>query len=737
MSANTEVPEYSPRNFVEHLRMLAASRPDDIALVVVDECNGIPVDRPFTYAQLDMHIRALAALLQTKTGKGDRVLLLLSNNEHYAVAFFACLYAGLIAVPAFPPESMREQHLARLSEIARDAEASCILTTRDALGLAGELLRTQNNAVILAVDETDDVLANTWVSHVPDDEDIAFLQYTSGSTSAPKGVMVTLGNLMANERAIGQALSITENDVIVSWLPLFHDMGLIGGLLQPFYRGIRLVLMSPEFFLQKPLRWLEAIARHKGTVSGGPDFSYRLCLERVKEKQIAGLDLSSWRIAFSGAEPVRPDTLMHFTTRFQAAHFRATAVCPCYGLAEATLMVSAGEPGAGMMARAFHDAGLQSSEVVPDTAGKTLVACGKVVSRHRVEIRDMRDRTVCPDTKVGEIWVSGPSVAQGYWRKPEATAETFVEQGHRLWLRTGDLGFMYEGELYIAGRLKDLIIVRGHNLYPQDIEQIIETELDAVRKGRVAAFAVDGANGEGIGVAVEVSRSVQKSVPASKLVGALSETVSGICGEPLSVVLLLNPGGLPKTSSGKLQRNACRQGWLNKNLDVYAIFEHGQFVLGDGGDNESGGECDALEIALRDIWAAVLNRKNLDRNTHFFAAGGNFSGRDTDFGCHPGALGDNLPSKRAVRKPAPVRVRSRNSPSSGPRSVRHVRKHSGFIIGTTPEATTIVTGAATPMVSLAAGSREYRLPHSGGSAFIWVSGPAGISPNPPGSRSTP
>lgn len=628
MSAKTAVREYSPRNFVEHLRRLAESRPADMALVVVNERDGTPLDTAFTYAELDMRVRALAASLQKKCSKGDRVLLLLNNNEHYVTAFFACLYAGLIAVPAFPPESMREQHLARLLGIICDAEATCILTSSDVLDLAGDLLRAQGGMVILVVDQTENSLANRWVPHSPNEEDVAFLQYTSGSTSAPKGVIVTHGNLMANERAIERALSITENDVIVSWLPLFHDMGLIGGFLQPFYRGIKLVLMSPEFFLQKPLRWLEVMARHKGTVSGGPDFSYRLCLDRVKETQIADLDLSHWRVAFSGAEPIRPDTLINFVRRFESAGLNATAICPCYGLAEATLMVSAGEPGTGMTARIFQEEGLQRGEILTDITGKALVACGKVVSQHQVEIRDIDNRSLCPDKQVGEIWASGPSIARGYWRKPEVTAEVFVEQNNRTWLRTGDLGFMHEGQLYIAGRVKDLIIIRGHNLYPQDIERIIESGSDLVRKGRVAAFAVDGPAGEGIGIAAEVSRSQQKRVPIHELVEDLRDLVGNACGASPSVVLLLNPGALPKTSSGKLQRRACYQQWLAGTLDTYAIYQFGSYIQGAVQilKNDSDKCFAEHEEALAMIWVDVLRLENshaILRDTHFFSAGGN------------------------------------------------------------------------------------------------------------------
>ena len=564
-----------PSDFVSILRELAQTRPVDTALIVVNEYDGKAVDTPFSYAELDRRVRALAAQLQQRFDKGNRVLLMLDNDDYYAVAFFACLYAGLIAVPAFPPESARHQHLARLTGITLDAQACCVLTVNKMLDLVVASVR-DSGVPAIAIDAIGGDGADDWIPHTPLDDDIAFLQYTSGSTSAPKGVMVSHGNLFANERAIGQALAIGPKDIIVSWLPLFHDMGLIGGLLQPFYQGIKLVLMTPRYFLERPVRWLQAIARHGGTVSGGPDFAYRLCLERIKDAQLANLDLSRWRVAFSGAEPVRYETLATFTERFARAGFAQDSVCPCYGLAEATLMVSTNRSGVECIATLFDANVLKQGQAVPlvqrqtvsPLEGSMLVSNGDVVAGHQVSIRNVNSGLACKDGETGEIWVNGPSIAKGYWNKLEATAKTFVELDGCVWLRTGDLGFLCQGQLYVAGRIKDLIIVRGHNLYPQDIEQIIENEVEAVRKGRVAAFAVEGVGGEGIGIAVEISRSLQKLIPVGNLVEALSIAVSDSCGESLQVVVLLHPGALPKTSSGKLQRQACRQGWQDGSLDA-------------------------------------------------------------------------------------------------------------------------------------------------------------------------
>ncbi|GAB3466534.1 amino acid adenylation domain-containing protein [Azotobacter salinestris] len=622
------VPRY-PRNFVEHLRHLAAERPTDTALIVVREQDGAPADTLVSYAALDRRVRALAAQLQERFGPGERALLLLDNDDHYAVAFFACLYAGLTAVPVFPPESARPQHLARLTGIAEDAQARCLLTTGAILALLGTAVDGFAGCAAIAVDTVDAAGADAWRPHAPADDDIAFLQYTSGSTSAPKGVMVSHGNLMANERAIEEGLAVGADDVFVSWLPLYHDMGLIGGLLQPVHRGIPVALMTPQFFLERPIRWLEAISRHRGSISGGPDFAYRLCLERVKDAQLAQLDLSSWRLAFSGAEPVRHDTLEAFIERFAPAGLQAGAVFPCYGLAEATLFVTGGRRGTGMVTRAFSAESLGQGRAQRDDGGNIHVGCGHTPSAHEVRIVDPQSLAPLGEGAVGEIWASGPSIAQGYWQRPEETAQSFVEHDGRRWLRTGDLGFVHEDELYITGRIKDLIILRGQNVYPQDIERAIEAEVEVVRKGRVAAFAVPlPAGGEGVGVAVEVSRGLQSLVRVEALVEALSRAAAGVCREPVSVAVLLNPGALPKTSSGKLQRSACRRGWERGRLDAYALYEHGRFVL-DAGQQAADPVAaqppfDELEAALAQLWQQVLGGGGApDRQAHFFAGGGN------------------------------------------------------------------------------------------------------------------
>ncbi|MGJ7611902.1 MULTISPECIES: amino acid adenylation domain-containing protein [unclassified Variovorax] len=614
-------------NFVEHLQALAQARPDDVWLTVAGEVNDAYVEKQFTYAVFASRVRALAARLQQQFAKGDRALVMLDNDDHYAVSMLACFHAGVIAVPVFPPESMRPQHLARLAGIALDSQARCVLSSASMLAAMADASASFAQASMVAVDTVDIAHATSWTPFSPACDDPAFLQYTSGSTSAPKGVIVTHGNLMANERAIRDGMGIGPDDKFVSWAPLYHDMGLIGGLLQPLYSGIALVLASPRYFLESPVRWLELISRHRATLSGGPDFAYRLCLDRVKGTRLAGLDLSSWRVAYTGAEPVRADTEAEFIERFAPAGFDPGAVYPCYGLAEATLFVTGGRRGGGLVAPAFSADALARGQGVESTEGTQLVGCGAAPAGHAVRITDPASLCALDDGSVGEIWAGGPSICAGYWGKPEETQQTFVAHEGRRWLRTGDLGFQHAGQLYVTGRIKDLIIVRGHNIYPQDIERTVEAEVDAVRKGRVAAFAVAGPQGEGIGVAAEVSRSMQKLVPPHVLVDALGAAVSEVFGEAPAAIVLLNPGALPKTSSGKLQRQACRAGLAARSLDAYAIHEHGSFTLGGSASVLSQAPVlDEVAQSVAGIWKQVLKwpeERALPHDAHFFTSGGN------------------------------------------------------------------------------------------------------------------
>ncbi len=607
-----------PHSLVQALAQRAAQTPERIALRFLADAPG--EQAVLSYRDLDQRARTIAAALQARAGFGERAVLLFPSGPDYVAAFFGCLYAGVIAVPAYPPESSRQHHQERLLSIIDDAEPRLLLTVEalsDSLqGL--EALAGASAPGLLAVDRLDPQLAEQWREPELTGNDIAFLQYTSGSTALPKGVQVSHGNLVANEQLIRQGFGIDLNpdDVIVSWLPLYHDMGLIGGLLQPIFSGVPCVLMSPGYFLARPLRWLQAISEYGGTISGGPDFAYRLCSERVSEAALAGLDLSRWRVAYSGSEPIRQDSLDTFAEKFAACGFDASSFFASYGLAEATLFVSGSRRGQGIGALELDAEAFAANRAEPGK-GSVLMSCGYPQPGHAVRIVEPQQLQVLADNQVGEIWAGGPSIALGYWRNPEASARTFVEMDGQTWLRTGDLGFMRDGEVFVTGRLKDMLIVRGQNLYPQDLEKTLEREVEVLRKGRVAVFAVDDQGEEGIGVAVEISRNVQKAHTPEALITTLRRVIADACRQAPAVVLLLNPGALPKTSSGKLQRSACRLRMNDGSLDIYARFPMAQTAQGHvlAGDD--------LQARIACIWRELLKVEAVAADDHFLLLGGN------------------------------------------------------------------------------------------------------------------
>jgi amino acid adenylation domain-containing protein len=562
------------------LRSRAAERPDRVAYIFLAD-GEVEAER-LTWAELDARAGAVAAALAQTVAPGERALLLYPPGLDFVTAFFGCLYAGVVAVPAYPPRP-NDRSQSRLRSIARDAEPRAALTTAAILaGVEGPrgLLTIAPELAAMRFIPTDTLAVGGADAHLaePDPESIAFLQYTSGSTSTPKGVMVTHANLLHNERMIGAAFGMDEDSIVVGWLPLYHDMGLIGNVLQPLHAGGRCVLMSPVAFLQKPMRWLEAISRFRGTTSGGPNFAYELCARKATPEALAGLDLSSWRVAFNGAEPVRAATLERFAAAFAPCGFRPEAFYPCYGLAEATLFVTGGTPGHAPRVEAVDAAALERHEVVPDAsgAGRELVSCGRAWMGQRVVVADPEAGLECPPGTVGEVWISGPSVAQGYWRHDEATARDFNAWlltpeggGEGPYLRTGDLGFLQDGELYVTGRLKDLVIIRGRNHYPQDLELTAERAHPDLRPGNGAAFSVELGGEERLVVVHEVERHRRGGREGLE---EAAEAVRRAVAEEHEVmvheVVLIRAGSLPKTSSGKVQRSLCRSLYLNGELAV-------------------------------------------------------------------------------------------------------------------------------------------------------------------------
>lgn len=541
-----------------------------------------------TYKELDRQARAIASQLQSLDAVGSRALLLYPPGLDFIAAFFGCLYAGVVAVPAYPPR--RNQNMSRLQAIVADAQATVALTTTFLLdNIEG---RFDENAELtnlrwLATDNIANDLAQGWQKPKLSCHTLAFLQYTSGSTGTPKGVMVSHGNLLHNSALIYQCFAHTPNSQGVIWLPLYHDMGLIGGVLQPLYGGFPVTLMSPVDFLQKPLRWLQAISRYKATTSGGPNFAYDLCVSKIKPEQLESLDLSSWEVAFTGAEPVRAQTLEQFAATFEPCGFRREAFLPCYGMAETTLIVSGGLKTALPIIRQVEGAALEQNQVVTVTrqreSTRAIVGCGHSWLDQKIAIVDPESLTPCSPNQVGEIWVSGLSVAQGYWHRVEETKQIFhayladtgvseasstVGKSLGPFLRTGDLGFLQDGELFITGRIKDLMIIRGQNHYPQDVELTVEKSHPSLRAGCGAAFTVEVKGQERLVVVQEVERSYLRKLNVNEVVGNIRQAVAAEHALQIYATVLVKTGSIPKTSSGKIQRHACRAGFLTGSLNV-------------------------------------------------------------------------------------------------------------------------------------------------------------------------
>lgn len=545
--------------------------------------DGEEVERHLDLGTLDAQASAIAQQLLRCTQKGDRVLLLYQSGLEFVSAFFGCLYAGVVAVPAYPPRRNKPDE--RLLGIARDAVPTVALTTNNIwTKFAPKISESPELRVLewFATDTLQELEKHNRPNISISPDDLAFLQYTSGSTGRPKGVMVSHGNLMHNERLITTAFRHSRDSVMAGWLPLFHDMGLVGNLLQPLYVGFPLVWMSPIAFLQKPIRWLQMISRYQATTSGGPNFAYNLCIEKITAKQCQNLDLSAWQIAFNGAEPIRVSTIERFTETFAPYGFRPKAMYPCYGMAESTLFItgslpaqlpvtanlesSALEEGYAVVANDFDT----SSTMVKDQ--QVMVSSGQNWLDQKIRIVDPVTQELCPSDRIGEIWVASNSVAQGYWDNPELTTQTFratiANSGEGPFLRTGDLGFLRDEELYISGRLKDLIIIRGRNHFPQDLEETVAEAHPALRMGSGAAFSIEENEMERLVIVQEVERTALHSLDIDTVTSAMIEAVAKRHELQVHAILLLKPLSIPKTSSGKIQRHACKAGYLAETLKV-------------------------------------------------------------------------------------------------------------------------------------------------------------------------
>ncbi|MEZ4708772.1 MAG: aminotransferase class I/II-fold pyridoxal phosphate-dependent enzyme [Caldilineaceae bacterium] len=561
------------RTLVEILRTRAETQPDQRAYTFL--VDGEREEVHLTYAELDQKARAIAAQLQAMTTVGDRALLLYPPGLDFIAGFFGCLYAGVVAVPTYPPRRNREN--ARLQSIAQDAQPRVILAHTNFRAL------TENNAAPplinlpwLFADESENVAAQ-WRTPAITMDTLAFLQYTSGSTGDPKGVMISHGNLAHNLSVIQEAVGENPRHQGVVWLPPYHDMGLIGGIMIPLYSGFPIALMSPTDFVQQPWRWLRAISQFKATISCAPNFAYDLCVSLISPNQCSELDLSSWEITFNGAEPIRAETMARFIHAFSPYGFRGETFCPSYGLAESTVFVSGGQKETMPIVRSIQKMPASGNKIDcsdDDNHTNTIIGCGQSGAQQKIIIVD-------PDTAMardlgeeGEIWVAGPSVAQGYWNRPEESQETFhaclADSGDGPFLRTGDLGFLQDGELFVTGRIKDLIIIRGRNHYPQDIELTVAQCHEALQPNSGAAFSVELAGEERLVVVQEIKRTARHDLDAGAVIKAIRQAVSAQHALETYAVVLLKPGGIPKTTSGKIQRRACREQFLAGELPAVA-----------------------------------------------------------------------------------------------------------------------------------------------------------------------
>ena len=571
---NHSFPNRQPaQTLLDVLETREREMPDEVGFAYLRDNE----DTLVTYREIAEKSRAVAVEVRRHAKPGDRAVLVYPPGLDFITGFLGCACAGVTAVPACYPKPRRP--MPRLTTIASDAKPAVALSNSQTL----ETLELDKKIPALAglqwiaTDQVDAKQADQWDRPNLSGDDLAFLQYTSGSTSDPKGVMVTHGNLVHNLEMIRQGFGLPHSrnaGSAVFWLPAYHDMGLIGGILVPLYLGGRSSLMSPASFLQRPFRWLKAMSDNKATISGAPNFAYDLCARKIKPQQLEQLDLSNWQIIFCGAEPIRPETMERFVETFAPAGLREDAFYPCYGLAEATLYATGGDGPSTLTHRRFQRAALAEHRVVEaegDEAYADLVGCGEARCGQNVRIVDPDTCCLKAPGEIGEVWIQGPSVAKGYWKRPVENEHTFgayiADTKDGPYMRSGDLGFEVDGHLYIAGRLKDVIIIRGRNHYPQDIELSVETAHEALRARSGAAFSIEIDGEESLVVVHEMDRHF-RDVDYSEVTRKIRQVISEDHELDVQRIVLIKHGKLPLTTSGKVQRNRCCKQYLAEELVV-------------------------------------------------------------------------------------------------------------------------------------------------------------------------
>ncbi len=566
---------------VDLLRARASSQPEQLAYTFL--ADGETESGSLTYQELDLWARAIAVRLQSLVTPGTRALVIYPYHAglEFIAAFMGCLYAGVVAVTDYPPQQSKS--LSQFQERIISSQATIVLTTEALLESIHRQLATNpelapklKDLPWIATERVSLADASDWQQPQLHHDSLAFLQHTSGSTGTPKGVIVTHGNVLNNSEIIYQSFQHSSDTRVLMWLPMFHDMGLIGGVMQPLYGGFPVVLMSPLSLIQKPFNWLQAISRYHITTSGGPNFAYDLLCQKATPERLENIDLSSWDLAFSGAEPVRAETLEKFSQIFKPCGFRREAFYPCYGMGETTLFVSGGNKTESPVIMYVDGNALEEDRVVPvakeQEKARAVVGCGRTWLGDRVVIVDPESLTHCPSKRVGEIWIKGASVGKGYWQQLEETERTFnaylKDTNEGPFLRTGDLGFVQDGELFITGRIKDMMIFWGRNCYPHHVEYTVQNSHPALRPNCGAAFSVEAAGEERLVIAQEVERTYLRNLDVNEVVTAIRRQVAQQHVADVYAIVLLKTSSIPKTTSGKIQRRTCRQRFLDNGLAV-------------------------------------------------------------------------------------------------------------------------------------------------------------------------
>jgi len=561
---------FNGQSIIELIRFRAQHQANDIAYVHIKDKKD--QKEIITYGEFEQRIKSLSAKLQSYNVQGERIVLMYPSGIDYIVAYFAVIFSGAIAVPVYEPR--QSSHFARLTNILEDASPKILLMSDKTVTVTSQALMnelTGYGAELLITDKPGFRLppADSWQPVSLENNDIVFLQYTSGSTGNPKGVMVSNGNILHNSRQIFHATKPDAHFCCVSWLPPYHDMGLIGGLIQPLYAGYPCIILSPVSVIQRPIKLLKAIHEYKATISGGPNFIFDACVDRIRDKQLNDIDLSSWKIAFNGAEPVNAHTMKRFSNRFKQYGFDENAHYPCYGMAESTLFISGSRVKSGAVVRQFDRKSLQKDKAEPASQGDTqiLVSSGYMSGDMDIKIINPETNIECKAQQVGEVWVRGDSVAQGYWKREEKSGEDFCgiidgDNKHH-YLRTGDLAFFHKSELFIAGRIKDVIIIRGKNYYPQDIEYTITNACSEIKPNSGAAFSVDHEGRERLVILQELNHRLNEH-HKDEIREIIRSEVSRHHEVQVLDIIFISPGKLPKTTSGKIQRQASKTVYLTE-----------------------------------------------------------------------------------------------------------------------------------------------------------------------------